>query len=126
MTFNAKHLTRLLKEFAEATIDAEYGPAPEHREAIRQYLRQTLVPGWKESREHIFDALDDDVFNGMLTEYAERSWRGYRDAAAHMAGMARTGEVYPLELSAGVLARAFQNTAALLKAHTIVVRETTK
>lgn len=42
-----------------------------------------------------------------------------------MAGMARTGEVYPLELSADVLARAFQNTAALLKSHTIVVKEPT-
>lgn len=82
MTFNARHLTRLLKEFAEATIDAEYGPAPEHREAIRQYLRQTLVPGWKESREHIFDALDDDPFTRMLDDYAEACDRHFWDRAA--------------------------------------------
>lgn len=34
-----------------------------------------------------------------------------------MAGMARSGSVYPLDLSPEVLMRAFQNTADLLKAH---------
>jgi len=37
-----------------------------------------------------------------------------------MAGMARTGSVYPLELPPDVLMRAFQNTVALLKSRVVV------
>jgi hypothetical protein len=37
-----------------------------------------------------------------------------------MAGMARSGSVYPLQLSAELLETAFQNTVALLKAEVIV------
>lgn len=38
-----------------------------------------------------------------------------------MAGMARTGTVYPLEIPTRVLHDAFQNTVELLKAHVVVV-----
>lgn len=37
-----------------------------------------------------------------------------------MAGMARSGSVYPLALSPELLERAFQNTVALLKSHVVV------
>lgn len=37
-----------------------------------------------------------------------------------MAGMARSGSVYPLHLSPELLERAFQNTVELLKAHVVV------
>lgn len=37
-----------------------------------------------------------------------------------MAGMGRTGEVYPLDIDADVLMRAFQNTAELLKSQVMV------
>lgn len=37
-----------------------------------------------------------------------------------MAGMARSGSVYPLQLPAELLERAFQNTVALLKAEVVV------
>ena len=37
-----------------------------------------------------------------------------------MAGMARSGSVYPLELPAALLERAFQNTVTLLKAQVVV------
>jgi len=37
-----------------------------------------------------------------------------------MSGMARSGEVHPLELPVPLLVRAFENTVALLKAHVIV------
>jgi hypothetical protein len=37
-----------------------------------------------------------------------------------MAGMARTGEVYPLTIDQDVLMRAFQNTVALLKSQVVV------
>jgi len=37
-----------------------------------------------------------------------------------MAGMARSGSVYPLELPPELLARAFQNTVALLTAAVVV------
>ncbi len=40
-----------------------------------------------------------------------------------MAGMARSGSVYPLELPPGVLERAFQNTVAMLKAQVVVLDE---
>ena len=38
-----------------------------------------------------------------------------------MAGMARTGEVYPLKINPGLLQLAFENTVALLKSHVEVV-----
>jgi hypothetical protein len=38
-----------------------------------------------------------------------------------MAGMARSGSVYPLELPSELLEKAFQNTVTLLKAHVVVV-----
>jgi hypothetical protein len=37
-----------------------------------------------------------------------------------MAGMARTGEVYPLTINPGVLLTAFENTVDLLKRHVVV------
>ena len=37
-----------------------------------------------------------------------------------MAGMARTGEVYPLELPDDLLKRAFDNTVSMLKAEVVV------
>lgn len=40
-----------------------------------------------------------------------------------MAGMARSGEVYPLELPDELLQRAFQNTVELLKSNVEVVKE---
>ncbi len=39
-----------------------------------------------------------------------------------MAGLARSGDVYPITLSPNVLARAFENTCALLKSHVVVVK----
>lgn len=38
-----------------------------------------------------------------------------------MAGMARSGSVYPLELPPGLLDKAFQNTVELLKGNVVVV-----
>lgn len=40
-----------------------------------------------------------------------------------MAGMGRSGSVYPLHLSPELLERAFQNTVELLKAQVVVVRK---
>jgi hypothetical protein len=40
-----------------------------------------------------------------------------------MAGMARTGTVYPLEIPADVLKKAFDNTVEMLKARIVVVRD---
>lgn len=42
-----------------------------------------------------------------------------------MAGMARSGSVYPLELPSELLERAFQNTVSLIKSE-VVVRELTE
>ena len=39
-----------------------------------------------------------------------------------MAGMARSGSVYPLKLSPELLERAFQNTVSLLKCQVVVVK----
>lgn len=43
-----------------------------------------------------------------------------RIADCVMAGMARSGNVYPLTLNADLLERAFQNTVELLKAEVVV------
>lgn len=43
-----------------------------------------------------------------------------------MAGMGRTGTVYPLNLPPELLERAFQNTVELLKAHVVVSPESTQ
>lgn len=43
-----------------------------------------------------------------------------------MAGMARTGSVYPLNISPEVLMKAFENTVEMLKANVVVVGETGK
>lgn len=40
-----------------------------------------------------------------------------------MAGMARSGSVYPLDLSIGVVHRAIQNTVRLLQEQVVVVKE---
>src|SRR5262249_6783439 len=43
-----------------------------------------------------------------------------------MAGMARSGTVYRLELPAELLVHAFENTVELLKRQVVVLQETTK
>lgn len=43
-----------------------------------------------------------------------------------MAGMARTGEIYPITVSQDVLQRAFDNTCELLKSHITVDKENSK
>lgn len=40
-----------------------------------------------------------------------------------MAGLGRTGEVYPITIGADVLQRAFENTCELLKSHVVVTRK---
>ena len=40
-----------------------------------------------------------------------------------MAGMGRTGSVYPLDIKSEVLMKAFQNTVELLKAHVVILDE---
>lgn len=40
-----------------------------------------------------------------------------------MAGMARSGEVYPLQLAPELLEKAFQNTVIMLKAQVVVTRD---
>lgn len=43
-----------------------------------------------------------------------------------MAGMARTGEIYPITVAPEVLWRAFENTCALLKSHIVVQAASTE
>jgi hypothetical protein len=40
-----------------------------------------------------------------------------------MAGLARSGDIYPITISPDVLQRAFENTCELLKSHTVVQRD---
>ena len=97
---------------------------------------------------HDFDKLSDiDGFHrDFLTGFKEHSWwDNHRKVNRHhlmqedgipadvnlidvldmiadcvMAGMARSGSVYPLELPTDVLVRAFQNTVELLKSKVVV------
>ncbi len=66
------------------------------------------------SRHHLnaLDGIPDDVNLIDVLEFI---------ADCVMAGMARSGSVYPLELQPGLLERAFENTVALLKAQIVVL-----
>ena len=101
-----------------------------------------------QAERHDFDKLSDiDGFHrDFLTGFKEHSWwDNHRKINRHhlmqsdgvpadvnlidvldmiadcvMAGMARSGSVYPLELPTDVLVRAFQNTVELLKSKVVV------
>jgi len=82
-----------------------------HRDFITGFEQQ----GWlarhqKLNRHHLLadDGVPEDV---NLIDVLEMI------ADCVMAGMARSGSVYPLDIKLYVLMRAFQNTAALLQAH---------
>ena len=120
----------------------------QHIEDVRQALRFFALALEEAGRGHDHDKLADlDGFHAdFLTGFEEHSWwdRHRRLSRHHltmddgipidvnlidvldfiadciMAGMARTGEVYPLELPSGLLQRAFDNTVALLKAEVVV------
>lgn len=87
-----------------------------HRDFLTGFARTT----WWDNHRRIWrhhlgqpDGVPDDVTLLDVLEYI---------ADCVMAGMARSGSVYRLELPATVLDRAFQNTVAQLTALTTVVR----
>lgn len=108
---------------------------------FRRLLRQA-------SERHDYDKLDDlDGFHADFVTGFEKHdwWDRHRKLNRHhltmedgipedvnlidvldyiadciMAGMARTGTVYPLELPSDLLKRAFDNTVAMLKAEVVV------
>jgi RecG-like helicase len=64
----------------------------------------------------------DETFKIYLPRMVHGDWPiGHKLIAdCVMAGMARSGSVYPLELPTDVLVRAFQNTVELLKSKVVV------
>ena len=123
----------------------------QHREDIVKGFNFFEGMMLEQSYQHDHDKLSgiDDFYNDFLTNFKQTTWwDNHRKVNRHhlmqsdgvpddvnlidvldmiidcvMAGMGRSGEVYPLEISPDVLMNAFQNTVGLLKSKIIVMEE---
>ena len=88
-----------------------------HRDFVNGFAEPDYVAWWTKHRQlnrhhlNMGDGVPADVNLIDVLDYI---------ADCVMAGMARSGSVYPLKLDADVLERAFQNTVELLKAQVVV------
>lgn len=90
-----------------------------HRDFINGFAEPNYTGWWRKHRElnrHHLTYPDGTPTDVNLIDVLDFI------ADCVMAGMARSGEVYPLQLQPDLLERAFQNTVALLKKQ-VVVRE---
>jgi len=134
--------------FANTSKDTLLKSSYQHIEDVRQgmYFFSRLLA--EASKEHDFDKISDiDGFHrDFLTGFKEHSWwDNHRKVNRHhlleadgvpddvnlvdviemivdcvMSGMARSGSVYPLNISPEVLMKAFNNTVELLKIQVVV------
>ena len=135
-------------DFSKVTKEQLRASSVQHIEDVRKgidYLRDEL---WRAGNNHDFDKLTDlDGFHAdFLTGFKQTGWWDrHRKLNRHhllqsdgvpcdvnlvdvldmivdcvMAGMGRSGSVYPLEISADVLRVAFDNTVELLKSQVVV------
>lgn len=130
-------------DFANTPKDVLLASSHQHIADVREGLRFFASMLAKAAEVHDFDKITDiDGFHrDFLTGFTRTEWwdrhralnrhhlnnaDGVRDdvnlidvldfiADCVMAGMARSGTVYPLELSSELLGKAFQNTVELLK-----------
>jgi len=135
-------------DFANVSKQTLLASSVQHIGDVQQALQFFTNKIAEEQRVHDFDKITDiDGFHrDFVTGFKQTTWweahrqlnrhhlampDGVRDdvnlidvlafiADCVMAGMARTGEVYPLELPADLLARAFENTVTLLKSEVVV------
>ena len=135
-------------DYTKVTKEQLYNSSTQHREDIAkgfEFFADMMV---EQAWQHDWDKLQDiDGFHhDFLTGFKETTWwDNHRKVNRHhlladdgvpkdvnlvdvldmiidcvMAGMGRTGDVYPLEISPDVLMNAFNNTVTLLKEQIIV------
>lgn len=137
-------------DFANVEKSTLWASSEQHIQDVRKALNFFAMCIDKASCVHDADKLTDiDGFHAdFVTGFAQTGWwdrhrqlnrhhlnapDGVRDdvnlidvldfiADCVMAGMARSGSVYPLELPPELLGKAFQNTVELLKAQVVVDR----
>ncbi len=135
-------------DFANVTRQTLYESSEQHIGDVRAALNLFMLKLDEAAQRHDFDKLTDiTTFHAdFVTGFKQTLWwdthrrinrhhltqdDGVRDdvnlidvldfiADCVMAGMARSGSVYPLQLSPELLERAFQNTVTLLKAQVVV------
>ncbi len=136
-------------DFANVTRETLYASSQQHIADVRSALAFFIDRIYEASERHDFDKLTDiaTFHKDFTTGFTQTLWwdthrrinrhhltaaDGVRDdvnlidvldfiADCVMAGMARSGSVYPLQLSSELLERAFQNTVSLLKGEVVVV-----
>jgi len=138
-------------DLANVTRETLYASSEQHIGDVRAALMLFAAKLSEASQRHDFDKLTDiaTFHSDFVTGFTQTLWwdthrrinrhhlnqaDGVRDdvnlidvldfiADCVMAGMARSGSVYPLELSPELLERAFQNTVTLLKSQVVVVTD---
>lgn len=141
-------------DFANTSKDTLLASSHQHIADVRQGLRYFGDLLAKAAANHDFDKITDiDGFHrDFVTGFSQTEWwdrhrvlnrhhlnmeDGVRDDVnlidvldfivdCVMAGMARSGSVYPLALSSDLLERAFQNTVSLLKKNVQVIPAATR
>src|SRR5690348_596386 len=136
-------------DFANVSKNTLLASSVQHIGDVQQALQFFVNKIAEEQRVHDFDKITDiDGFHrDFVTGFAQTTWweahrqlnrhhlgmaDGVRDdvnlidvlafiADCVMAGMARSGSVYPLQLSSELLEKAFQNTVTLLQSQVEVV-----
>ena len=138
-------------DFTKVTKDTLLASSKQHINDVRMALDFFMARVCEAGQRHDTDKLTDiDGFHAdFLTGFKQTGWWDrHRKLNRHhltqddgvpadvnlidvldfiadcvMAGMARSGSVYPLKLSPELLERAFQNTVILLREQVIVVAE---
>ena len=136
-------------DFAKVSKDTLYASSEQHIQDVRRALEFFAAKIGEAAERHDRDKLTDiDSFHAdFITGFKQTAWWDrHRQLNRHhlqqadgvpsdvnlidvldmiadsvMAGMARTGTVYPLNIDPELLARAFQNTVELLKQQVVVV-----
>ncbi len=136
-------------DYANVTRDTLYKSSEQHISDVREALDLFVMKIGEAAQRHDFDKLTDiATFHAdFVTGFTQTLWwdthrrinrhhltqaDGVRDdvnlidvldfiADCVMAGMARSGSVYPLKLSPELLETAFQNTVEMLKREVVVV-----
>jgi hypothetical protein len=139
-------------DYANVSKETLYASSVQHIADVRQALAFFRAEIDAASERHDYDKLTDiDGFHeDFVTGFKQTGWwdrhrqlnrhhllqaDGVRDdvnlidvldmiADCVMAGMGRTGSVYPLNIDAAVLKKAFDNTVELLKQQVVVRPET--
>lgn len=116
----AKALSFLSSKIFAAAAEHDYDKLTEIDWFFADFKTKFSQTGWwdnhrKIHRHHLgqADGVPADVNLIDVLEYI---------ADCVMAGMARSGDVYPLEMSDELLRRAFENTTALLKGQVVVAQ----